>query len=1140
MNERSQKEAELKKLEEQQQEDIKKLEKLQETADELRIDQIKNKLGKLKRDEQTIQMQTTEYINMGLQQNDAEKLAELGEMLEISKKRMDLLEKAPEGLKDRTKMLETTKKLYEENFQKFNNLLTEARERASQKVETKTAKEESKPEKKSEEGPKQNETESKTEKEGDRAGDTAEFELNQEGLNEEEEISAGELITKNILELGIEKILPPEFANLEEGQKIFILKNLKNRIVDIVKSDAQTQYSEYLKEKMVKSEGGNRASKIFKGIQNIGIGLKEKFKQEVIMKNLENKVFNELLNTEENKKLISEDLEMLTKNAKEKTIQLDSENNPTVIYLDPKDTEIENLTFEEAKAISEYNSAANKFREIPYEWGQEGKTILAGHKRKYEDAKEKYNKARDIVLEIKSNREKKGEKGKAITEMLQLDNALQLDQLLNTHPELEKEFDNLSKDAGFKDYLTSGKGFGKNLIGRGGVNALLTGAGFTLRMGTKLVAGITATSTVAASSITFVAAPIIGGSVGALRARFRGKETLAQRQKEARYGKKDENKEAKNIVDAKNLTERMNDTIKAVENATTPEKKNQYLDQLKRRINYTQEKIENGLVNFGDNKSVLNNQFNLVNNLNNALILSSSLEETTRKDVDERLEDFLLYKKEKINEAQKKFIHKQMRKGALMGAGFATAGYGVRYLGEHFGWWGQPSGEKALQNITETNPEDLKKIDPEVIKIIKSIENLGTEKVENIQKIPFPVLEKLDADTIKEIGKLDPAQIENIVKISPDTLKELDTDSIIKLSKLSPDSISKISSLDSTTIKDTLKLSGTELQKALDLAKATQLKEQIIQQMNPATKSSAIVEHLEVKAVADHGQGAISTLRELQNNLKAEYGNNLENAPTSVKHILNTDAQKLAQEYGMYKPGEGDESAFIKSGSSFEVDKSGNVTYHEAGGKSFVLEKGTEMKPSNTYEGKMFDSDSSHDSQIEHQGQGEIGSKAPETISENLKGIDHPANIKPVAPEIQRVNPNEIPTEDTREATMSGKSGFKRVNFEDHPQAEKLIQVNQTYEQNINHLFPNTKSLEVWTGIKNSTTLYPAEKLLNWTGDTNETLKPLLSFMHKIHETTGIKPRVKNIFHQAESPEEYILRGLKKAGKMGKLDDLKS
>ena len=149
-----------------------------------------------------------------------------------------------------------------------------------------------------------------------------------------------------------------------------------------------------------------------------------------------------------------------------------------------------------------------------------------------------------------------------------------------------------------------------------------------------------------------------------------------------------------------------------------------------------------------------------------------------------------------------------------------------------------------------------------------------------------------------------------------------------------------------------------------------------------------IVHHANIEATALHGKGAIATLRELQHNLKVEYGNDLNNAPASVKHILNTDAHKLAQEYGMYKPGQDAESAFMKSGSSFKVDGNGNVTYHEIGVKTDIsLEKGAEVKVNTQYTGKMFDSD--------HSGAKE-SFKAPVQVDmETGKPIiTHPDNVK--------------------------------------------------------------------------------------------------------------------------------------------------
>ena len=272
-------------------------------------------------------------------------------------------------------------------------------------------------------------------------------------------------------------------------------------------------------------------------------------------------------------------------------------------------------------------------------------------------------------------------------EMLQIDNALQMEQLLNTHPEVEKTLDEFEKSAGGKEMVKSAGNFlqtitgGKNLT-----NKLLFVGGFSARMGVRAAS--------AASSMTGLGAigsVAVGGVIGGLRGRMRAKETLTERQKNARHGQKDESKEAINTVDAENLSKRLQATVDACrETAVGSPEDAKLLDQIKRRITYTQDKIEAGLVNFGDAKSALVNQFILVNSLNEALVISASLEETTRKDIDDRLTQFLEYRKEKIDDAQNAFIKKQMLKGAAMGAGFATLGYTLRYVGEHLGLYWTP------------------------------------------------------------------------------------------------------------------------------------------------------------------------------------------------------------------------------------------------------------------------------------------------------------------------------------------------------------------------------------------------------------------------------------------------------------------
>ena len=258
--------------------------------------------------------------------------------------------------------------------------------------------------------------------------------------------------------------------------------------------------------------------------------------------------------------------------------------------------------------------------------------------------------------------------------------------------------------------------------------------------------------------------------------------------------------------------------------------------------------------------------------------------------------------------------------------------------------------------------------------------------------------------------------------------------------------------------------------------------------------NSIVTPHASIEAVADHGQGAISTLKELQHNLKAEYGNNLDNAPASVKHILNTDANKLAEEYGMYKPGQDAESVLIKSGSSFRVDGSGNVSYHEVSGHDTILEKGVEVKASNVYEGKMMDTDNS-----------------------GLK--------------VDQVPPSKISASDVLDKKV-GTEGSSSITETSASIAvtNELIGI---YQHNITHLFPDN-NIKIWDDIKNIS----AEKFMDtYKGDNiKDVYSPLVSYVHKLEEVSGLKPNTETLVSPAESVTQFIGRALKKIQEAGQLD----
>jgi len=142
----------------------------------------------------------------------------------------------------------------------------------------------------------------------------------------------------------------------------------------------------------------------------------------------------------------------------------------------------------------------------------------------------------------------------------------------------------------------------------------------------------------------------------------------------------------------------------------------------------------------------------------------------------------------------------------------------------------------------------------------------------------------------------------------------------------------------------------------------------------PAVEEPEVVEpevktgpHSPVEAMVGKGHGAIKTIEELQGKLKAEYNVNgpltedlikENNIPPSVQHILSTKPDRLAIEYGMFKPGQDAESAIMKIGSSFNVDADGNVSFQQEG-TTTILEKSDDADVTNVYGGRMIDGDHS-------------------------------------------------------------------------------------------------------------------------------------------------------------------------------------
>ena len=123
-----------------------------------------------------------------------------------------------------------------------------------------------------------------------------------------------------------------------------------------------------------------------------------------------------------------------------------------------------------------------------------------------------------------------------------------------------------------------------------------------------------------------------------------------------------------------------------------------------------------------------------------------------------------------------------------------------------------------------------------------------------------------------------------------------------------------------------------------------------IEHATPATPAE-VPAHVEpVSVTVGNGQGSISMFQSLKNELLEKYPNPSE-APESAQHILNSDAESLAKEYGFYKPGSIDESALLEKGSTLGFNDHGDLVFSQDGTTV------TPLTHESAFSGKFIDTD---------------------------------------------------------------------------------------------------------------------------------------------------------------------------------------
>lgn len=361
----------------------------------------------------------------------------------------------------------------------------------------------------------------------------------------------------------------------------------------------------------------------------------------------------------------------------------DKEGNLEVLYTGVMQAETE----AEEETLRSFNTAAHAFTNIPIEWARE--TASRSQRKQYKEAEKQYYQARDnafLFLEAKNG----DDKLRSAEQMNSIDARVRMDQLFSTHPEAEAQIQKISDEKVWVRSL-------KDIVTERGV---YFGAGFATRAMTGALLGT-------------LGLPLAAAGIGGFMARRRAQETLKQQQAGARRGVEDASTTAENIIHADESKKKIDRLIQRIEGETDGAKKGALFSQLEERIHYTEDKLYTSKMDFGTFDARLKNQLDIVQAISHASTFVAAHEglgdKNHRNELAERLDTLTGLYEKKIESAQKKFLRDQMIHGAVMGAGFSTAGYVLRHFApDMFGWPKRaPEMFTSISGNTELSEADI-------------------------------------------------------------------------------------------------------------------------------------------------------------------------------------------------------------------------------------------------------------------------------------------------------------------------------------------------------------------------------------------------------------------------------------------------
>lgn len=588
-----------------------------------------------------------------------------------------------------------------------------------------------------------------------------------------------------------------------------------------------------------------------------------------------------------------------------------------------------------AKLIREFNLVATKLAEIPYDRTTGDQTPLQIRQRnKFKNAEKVYEEARRKLVAFES-RNQDADPKEIHLKLLGIDDDIRMNQALSYDTSVTNKIGQVIRDYNLVD---------KGALAVGGI--ALRGVGrYALGFGGG-----------------FLASAALGGVRGWFAKRQEFKDLAQQK----RYGgealdKKGEKiKGVKEVIDADSYAKKIGKLIDDIETTRDPKKREALLQSLQNRVSLARERDEVGLVNFGKTKQEFTTKDTFWRNMKraNALLIEAdpSMREMSGK-VAERMQG-IYFKDEEKNIERSKAINRAIRNGALLGAGFFTGGFMARDLITHDG----VATKQAIEWMAKTGKEVLGTT-KEFAGNVYAVHDAMLEQ-SGIKEVARDVARGVAAtgDSMKHAYDSVASGIEQGVKEAKgfvamqnyfDAYQDKPSGMSLKdflAMKDYFDSYNKLPDNSSMGIKEFLAMKnyfsayeepGVSTKPPL----ASDWNKPNFHKLAVTPEAAGELPKLEQTFAMVGGRGAIGAIDDLQEKVAARYGANI---PENLKAFMAAKPEKLAQEWGFYRPGEDAESATILKGAKFGISNDGQVMFENHEGQAVKLN--TEK-----FDGKFFD-----------------------------------------------------------------------------------------------------------------------------------------------------------------------------------------